>query len=119
MTKKFITQTLGMKNVLGPEVFNNPRDVIRIKELLYLSGDYPKHPSDAHPDADLYRGIQAFQLRNELKPDGVIEPGGPTDAKLAARSPTYRCAVCGAPHGGLYGAYCPPCGIKAGASPVY
>lgn len=119
MAKGDSQKTLGLKNSLGPELFSHPRDVVRVKELLYLSGNYPRQPSNPHPDAELYHGIKSFQEKNGLKPDATIVPGGPTDVMMAARSPTFRCIVCGGPHGGLYGAYCSDCGIKAGVPPLY
>ena len=117
MTKHDLFKTLGLKNSVGPSLFSNPHDITRIKEILYLSGHYGQRPDNPHPDSELYEGIKAFQRQNSLKPDATINPGGPTDGVLA-KKPTYRCIICSAPHAGLYGAYCPPCGIKAGIGPL-
>ena len=41
-------------------------------------------------------------------PIGKFDPEG-----LAGKSPTFRCVNCGAPHGGLFGPYCPSCYSKS------
>lgn len=107
---------------------NNPDDIIKVKQALTETGYYkiPQYGLTPYPDKQLYEAINNFQTANNLKTDGVIKPNGETLAKLnqklttdlkgqeddPAKSPTYWCPICGAPHGGSAGDLCPDCNIK-------
>ena len=108
---------------------NNPDDVIKVKQALTEAGYYkvPQYGLTPYPDKQLYQAINSFQTSNNLKTDGVIKPNGETLARLnktltgntadqsddPAKSPTYWCPICGAPHGGSAGDLCPDCSIKS------
>ena len=53
-------------------------------------------------------GLSRF-LYAQSNPLGLSDPEGLDPPK----SPTFRCIVCGAPHGGLFGPYCPSCAQKS------
>lgn len=71
-----------------------------------------------YPDKALFSGIKSFQKDNNIKVDGVILPEGETESSLnnsievAGGSPIFRCTLCSAPHGGVFGSICPYCAAK-------
>jgi len=93
-------------------------DVLAVKTALNGIGYYddPGWGISSYPDRNLFDAIQKFQTDFGLAPDRVMKPGGPTERELAARSPIYRCIICGAPHGGVYGQICPDCHDKEAKS---
>lgn len=58
----------------------DPDDVVITKRALQLLGHLEDVPDQVNQfsDANLFRGIRSFQHRNGLKPDGVMNPEGPT-----------------------------------------
>jgi len=61
-------------------------DAVAAKEALWRTGDYtpPFGKINPLPERDLLSGIRHFQTRNGLKPDGEMQPGGPTERLLRA-----------------------------------
>jgi len=59
-------------------------DVLKIKSTLSGLGHYkiPKWGITPYPDQDLFRAVEDFQKKNNLKVDGVLNPGGPTEKKI-------------------------------------
>lgn len=80
-------------------------DIWMLKQALREEGYYaePVGGMTAEPDANLFDAIRDFQNANGLTEDGIINPGGETERRMApllAASPTYWCKICGGPHGG-------------------
>jgi hypothetical protein len=94
----------------------DPGDIVNAKQALRDLGYYQPpigNTIGAWVDNKLFDGIRNFQRDNRLKVDGVMKPGGPTEAALnkslrATRKEdepgvaTLRCSHCGAWHGGVY-----------------
>ncbi len=109
---------------LGSPVGNNMpskiNDVRLVRRALSVLGLSDPNLDAGYIDRVLDDNIRRFQYENSLKPDGHIQPGGETEAKIneelilsATRSPTFWCTKCGAPHGGSQGGYCPDCTKKS------
>jgi peptidoglycan hydrolase-like protein with peptidoglycan-binding domain len=64
----------------------NALDVLKIKSAMATLGYYevPEWGLSQFPDPALFKAIQAFQRKHGLKADGVMKPGGPTEASLRA-----------------------------------
>lgn len=62
----------------------NLDDSATIKMALTALGDYDDTETGLSPytDNQLFQSIQSFQKKNDLKVDGVINPDGPTQAKI-------------------------------------
>lgn len=59
-------------------------DAIKIKSALIGLGEYEsdhKHFSP-YPDSKLFHAVKGFQKKNNLKVDGVLNPGGETQEKI-------------------------------------
>lgn len=71
---------------------------------------------DIIPDRSLIDTIIQFQRDHNLKPDGVINPDGPTEdaiERYSVKSHFFRCGRCGAPHGGVFSrVLCHNCFVK-------
>jgi len=96
-----------LKKPLGPTHDTDPEDIWATKQNLNLAGYYavPKHGMTVYPDQQLFQAIRQFQRDNKLRVDGVMRPGGETERRILSHDDvamTYRCRVCGAPHGGVY-----------------
>lgn len=113
---------LRLRHSVGHQQQNRPDDVLRVKTALNQLGHYDvgKHGLGAGADEALVSAISEYQRQRGLKADGQMHPGGPTERDIesalqdpeldiAARTPTYRRIICGAPHGGLHGPICPQC----------
>jgi hypothetical protein len=59
---------------------------LKIKSAMAALGHYeaPDWGLSQFPDPALFKAIQAFQRKHGLKVDGVMKPGGPTEASLRA-----------------------------------
>lgn len=103
-----------LKSTIGRSYNTKESDVLAVKTGLSSIGYYetPTWGMSPWPDQELFSGIEKFQSDNDLEIDGIIKPGGPTEIKLAAKSPTYKCPKCGAFHGGVAGKLCPDCAKK-------
>ena len=96
-----------LRNTLGSSYNTNPDDVWVTKHNLRNRGYYqePAYGMTEYPDQQLFDSIKRYQGDNRLRVDGIMKPDGETERhilngdKLAM---TYRCSVCGAPHGGVY-----------------
>jgi murein L,D-transpeptidase YcbB/YkuD len=111
MSKKYkLSSTIGKSHNVKPD------DVLAVKSALDELGYYkkPEWGISPYPDPALFAGIKRFQSDNGLETDGVMKPDGPTEKKLAAASPSYRCTNCGAFHGGVFSSkLCSDCFEKA------
>ncbi len=65
----------------------DPDDTLKVKKNLNKLGymDIPSYGIDEMPDKPLFDGIKNFQKDNDLKVDGVMNPGGETEEKLDSK----------------------------------
>ena len=99
---------------VGNNQSSNPEDVISIKKALNAIGLYNGNVSMPYIDAEMDKAIYSLQKIENLKADGLITPGGPTENAMfrLVGSPIVRCPKCGAPHRGSKGRLCPDCHVK-------
>lgn len=73
-----------LKSPLGRSYEVNPDDVRQAKRTLHYLGYYrlPKHGITEYPDDALFKGVSMFQSDHKLRQDGVIKPGGETEAAI-------------------------------------
>ena len=81
---------LRLSGSVGPGRRNDPADLRRARAALSTLGWLPREedPGAAAAtglDQGLHRAIQRFQSDNGLEPDGRIEPGGGTIARIRYR----------------------------------
>jgi len=71
-------------NTISQSSNTQPDDVLKTKKALAQTGDYtvPDYGITDIPDMGMIDGLKKFQQKNGLKVDGVMKPGGPTEAKL-------------------------------------
>ncbi len=71
-------------NTISQSSNTQPDDVFKTKSALVQTGDYkvPDFGITDIPDMGMIDGLKRFQQKNGLKVDGVMKPGGPTEAKL-------------------------------------
>jgi hypothetical protein len=71
-------------NTISQSSNTQPDDVLKTKTALAQTGDYavPDYGITDIPDMGMIDGLKKFQQKNGLKVDGVMKPGGPTEAKL-------------------------------------
>lgn len=71
-------------NTISQSSNTQPDDVLRTKTALAQTGDYkvPDFGITDIPDMGMIDGLKKFQQKNGLKVDGIMKPGGPTEAKL-------------------------------------
>ena len=110
-----MTQRYRLKSTIGESWNADGDDVRAVKSALNGLGYYRKAEwgISPHPDSPMFDAIERFQADHGLKRDRTMKPGGVTETALAAKSPTYRCPKCGAPHGGVAGRLCPDCAKKS------
>ena len=74
----------SLKADLGSKYEANGDDVWLTKRRLEEVGyyDLPAYGATPYPDAHLFKAITRFQQENGLKADGVMRPGGETEAAL-------------------------------------
>lgn len=107
-----------IRKPIGRNYNVDPEDVWVVKKNLLRRGFYNLEESaiNEYPDKDLFSAIANYQSRNGLKIDGILIPGGETELHILSNGEsenTYRCTVCGAPHGGVYSsAICWQCWSK-------
>lgn len=75
-------QGLLLRTPLGPDYLAEPEDILDTKQALITLGYY--QPLDGGKpgtwvDNDLFAGIKSFQRDHNLKIDGLVRPGGPTE----------------------------------------
>ncbi|MEO5373444.1 MAG: peptidoglycan-binding protein [Alphaproteobacteria bacterium] len=74
-----------LSDSVGDDKPNDRQDVIKIESVLANAGDHDMARTDGptgYFGGSLRDGIVAFQKRNGLEPDGVIDPDGPTISTL-------------------------------------
>lgn len=113
---------ISIKNIISRAAEAIATDVLKIKHGLDKLAHYkiPDFGLTEYTDEDFFEGIKSFQKKENLKIDGIIKPDGPTLKKmneklweLSAKSPTFWCTNCGAPHGDAGGnGQCPHCNGK-------
>ncbi|WP_417822375.1 hypothetical protein [Terasakiella sp.] len=71
-------------NTISQSSNTQPDDVLKTKSALAQTGDYkvPDFGITDIPDMGMIDGLKKFQQKNGLKVDGVMKPGGPTEAKI-------------------------------------
>ncbi|WP_417794384.1 peptidoglycan-binding domain-containing protein [Terasakiella pusilla] len=74
----------GIDNTISQSANTQPDDVLKTKTALAQTGHYkvPDFGITEIPDMGMINGLKGFQQDNGLKVDGVMKPGGPTEAKL-------------------------------------
>jgi len=109
MSKKY-----QLKSAIDASSRADGDDVRAVKSALHGLGYYkePEWGITSFPDTEMFDSIERFQGDHGLRQDRVMKPGGETENELAARSPTFRCPRCSAPHGGSAGSLCPDCATK-------
>jgi len=79
---------IKLKSPIGRSYNMDSQDVLNAKRVLRELGYYeePEHGITPYPDTLLVRGIEGFQRDRGLRLDGVMKPGGETEAALQAAS---------------------------------
>jgi len=79
-----MSQSFELQSPLGRSYETDPGDVRRTKQALHGLGYYriPAHGLTDYPDRSLFKGIEMFQRDYGLRRDGIIKPGGETEAVL-------------------------------------
>ncbi len=69
---------------IARDVSTDPEDTAVVKFAMTSLGFYDDKDTGLSPYADdkLFHSIKSFQKKNELKVDGIINPDGPTQAKI-------------------------------------
>jgi hypothetical protein len=112
---------LKLKRTIGRSYDTDPEDVLDVKRALSRMGLYriPDYGLTPYADRETFEAIERYQKLRGLIVDGVIKPGGETEQHLneneagesspaqnrdeaMAKSPTFWCTICGAPHGGVF-----------------
>lgn len=118
----FGTEPFKLHGSVGASGVDNHRpDVAKAEAFLHRAGYYKPLTEDGpsgYHNGELDAAIRTYQKDNQLKVDGLMNPGGPTVTKLASqllgqpagpfgddepeRSPRLTCTRCGAKHGGVF-----------------
>lgn len=75
----------SLNKTMGSNYTVDPGDIVNTKTALNQLGyyDVPPHRGiDDWTDDSMFNGIKAFQKDNILKVDGLMRPGGPTEAAI-------------------------------------
>lgn len=74
-----------LKNRIHPDADMDLEDSARTKLALSAQGflDTPQDQLTEFPDQDMINGLKKFQKANNLRVDGIMELGGPTENKVA------------------------------------
>lgn len=76
---------LAIKKPVGPAHALDEEDVLNTKKTLALLGYYKpstRAGMTPWPDTPMFEGIKTFQKDKDLKVDGLMKPGGPTEKAL-------------------------------------
>ncbi|MDV7341519.1 hypothetical protein RYZ26_18075 [Terasakiella sp. A23] len=70
---------------ISQDANTDPNDVLNTKNALAQTGDYqiPDFGITDVPDMGMIDGLKSFQQKHDLKVDGVMKPGGPTESTIA------------------------------------
>ena len=79
-----LNKFFSVGNTISQSSNTQPDDVLKTKSALAQTGDYkvPDFGITDIPDMGMIDGLKKFQQKNGLKVDGVMKPGGPTEAKI-------------------------------------
>ncbi|MEQ8667056.1 MAG: hypothetical protein RIC16_15160 [Rhodospirillales bacterium] len=78
---------LRLKNPIGKPYNMGPEDTLAAKRILVSLGhmDIPDYGIDEYPDQPMIDAVKSFQRASGLRRDGVMKPGGETEATLNAK----------------------------------
>jgi len=81
---KGMSDFFSIGNSISASSNTKPDDVLKTKSALVETGNYnvPDFGITPYPDTPMINGLKSFQQQNGLAVDGVMKPGGPTEAKL-------------------------------------
>ena len=108
----------SLKHTLQQDGFNDPDDVLSVKNALNKTGHYeiPEYGLTPYHDRDLFKAIKSYQTDWGLTVDGIMHPNGETITSLkdnpGVKTPRFICPVCGGYHGGVFGDICQYCILK-------
>jgi hypothetical protein len=76
-----------LNQTVGPDVNHDLSDVLKVKNALERLGffEWPEHGMTEFPDQNMLDGIKRFQLTENLEPDRVVKPDGPTYMRMTER----------------------------------
>lgn len=74
-----------LKKPVGNNLDNDPDDITKTKELFANEGYYKQPVENGYIDKELDDSIWNFQRDNDLKQDGIMNPGGETETALISR----------------------------------
>lgn len=79
-----ITENIGalLRSSIGNNLENRPEDVENTKRQFAREGRYKRTVENGYIDQELDNAITEFQRDNNLKIDGIMKPGGETEAML-------------------------------------
>jgi hypothetical protein len=79
-----MSKIFKLNHTIAQNVNAEPKDVMAAKHFLYDMGFYepPGWGLTPFPDNALIKAIRNFQRANALKVDGVMKPGGTTEATI-------------------------------------
>ncbi len=83
--KQHIMSWFSLNKTMGSNYTVDPGDIVNTKTALNQLGyyDVPPHRGiDDWTDDAMFNGIKTFQKDNALKVDGLMRPGGPTEAAI-------------------------------------
>jgi hypothetical protein len=87
-----------LREPLRADASANLDDALNAKKALRRLGDFetPEYGLTPYPDRPLFDAVRRFQRREGLAEDGIMNPGGPTEAALDARlkkQPSVRAPI--------------------------
>ncbi|MCL1902265.1 MAG: DUF2778 domain-containing protein [Alphaproteobacteria bacterium] len=88
-----VDKSVEVKRNVSPNSSVDTSDIKKLKQSLYKTGHYKPDIKagefdgfyNEYPNDNLFNGIKDFQRDNGLKPDGVINKGGPTEKMLNSK----------------------------------
>lgn len=82
-----LTSSLGalLRAPLGNNLENNPDDITNTKKNFGSLGYYKNEDQNGYLDQELHDSIFAFQKDHNLKVDGIMNPGGETEAMMVSQ----------------------------------
>ncbi|CAA6603920.1 conserved hypothetical protein [Rhodospirillaceae bacterium LM-1] len=83
-----LTPPFQIRKVIGDDYNVDPDDTLNTKQALNRLGYYAPPQSygmTPYPDRLMFNSLKAFQKDMGLKIDGLMRPGGPTEAQIGLR----------------------------------